>query len=254
MNSCCLRPTVSQGKAPVSSPNLGFTPSPGQQGLSPPARNTRAAGDPGVQQPLHPFKVGVGAAQPWQGRPPDEHGRVEQGGDGRHVDTHQHLAVDVGQPHVAVLHLAVGLIIVQDQLHLQEAWGGGGQAADMEGAAWLWGQPSRGGNAKPGRELQAPKGSLTPTPRTAGRPRLVERAATSGNDGNLKLDAPPLRRSAGLSDPSAPMLCRPATHTESSIEGIISLWAGLNRLHSQAAIHIRLWHVPVYLGLCFPKV
>ena len=60
---------------------------------------------------------------------PDEHGRVEQGGDGRHVDAHQHLAVDVGQPHVAVLHLAVGLIIVQDQLHLQEAWGGGGERA-----------------------------------------------------------------------------------------------------------------------------
>lgn len=41
---------------------------------------------------------------------------------------------------------------------------------------------------------------------------------------------------------------------ESSVEGIISLWAGLDSLHSQVAIHIRLWQVPVYLGLCFPKL
>lgn len=50
---------------------------------------------------------------------PDEYRCVEQGSDGRHVDTHEHLAIDVRQPHVAILHLSVGLVIVQDQLHLQ---------------------------------------------------------------------------------------------------------------------------------------
>lgn len=55
-------------------------------------------------------------------RRPDEYGRVEQADDGRHVDAHQHLIVNVLQAQGAVLHIPVGDVVVQDQLHLQEAW------------------------------------------------------------------------------------------------------------------------------------
>lgn len=53
---------------------------------------------------------------------PDEDGCVEQRRHGCDIDAHQHLVVNVLQPDVAVLHLPVGLIIVKDQLHLQQAW------------------------------------------------------------------------------------------------------------------------------------
>lgn len=59
------------------------------------------------------------------GAVPDEDGCVEQRRHGRDIDAHQHLVVDVLQPDVAVLHLPVGLVIVKDQLHLQQAYGEG---------------------------------------------------------------------------------------------------------------------------------
>jgi len=52
---------------------------------------------------------------------PDQNRGVQQGDDGGDVDAHHHLAVDVLQAEVAVLHLPVGRIIMEDQLHLQEA-------------------------------------------------------------------------------------------------------------------------------------
>lgn len=45
---------------------------------------------------------------------PDEHGGVQQAYDGRDVDAHQHFAIDVLQAEVAVLHLAVRCVIMED--------------------------------------------------------------------------------------------------------------------------------------------
>lgn len=52
---------------------------------------------------------------------PDEERRVQEAYDRCDVNPHQHLLVDVLQAEVAVLYLTVGRIIVEDQLHLQEA-------------------------------------------------------------------------------------------------------------------------------------
>lgn len=131
-----------------------------------------------------------------QPRPPDEHRCVEQGGDGSHVDAHQHFAVDVGQPHVAILHLAVGLVVVQDQLHLQEAWG-----QDRErraGSSLALGATEQKTACRPRRELQSPKAfPLTAPLRTAGFPGCATPSASPRPLGQLSPDPhPPC--SAGL--------------------------------------------------------
>lgn len=55
---------------------------------------------------------------------PDEHRGVQQAYDGCDVDAHQHFAINVLQAEVAVLHLTVRHIIMEDELHLQEPYGG----------------------------------------------------------------------------------------------------------------------------------
>lgn len=52
-------------------------------------------------------------------RLPDKYRSVQQADDRRDIDAHQDLAVDVLQAKVAVLHLSVRHVIVEDQLHLQ---------------------------------------------------------------------------------------------------------------------------------------
>lgn len=53
--------------------------------------------------------------------PPDKYGGVQQAYDGCDVDAHEHLTIDVLQTEVAVLHLSVRHIIMEDELHLQKA-------------------------------------------------------------------------------------------------------------------------------------
>lgn len=45
---------------------------------------------------------------------PDEYRGVQQAYDGRDIDSHQHLTVDVLQAKVTVLHLTVGHIVMED--------------------------------------------------------------------------------------------------------------------------------------------
>lgn len=54
---------------------------------------------------------------------PDEEGGVEQTYNGRDIDAHQYLAVDVHQAEVAVLHLSVGRVIMEQELHLKKTCG-----------------------------------------------------------------------------------------------------------------------------------
>lgn len=51
---------------------------------------------------------------------PDEYRCVEQAYDWSDIDAHQHPVVDILQAQTAILHLSVGFIIVQNQLHLQQ--------------------------------------------------------------------------------------------------------------------------------------
>lgn len=52
---------------------------------------------------------------------PDKYRGVQEAYDWSDIDAHEHLPVDVLQAEVAVLHLTVSHIIVEDQLHLQKA-------------------------------------------------------------------------------------------------------------------------------------
>lgn len=52
---------------------------------------------------------------------PDKYRSVQQTDDRRDIDAHQDLAVDVLQSQVAVLHLSVCHVVVEDQLHLQQS-------------------------------------------------------------------------------------------------------------------------------------
>lgn len=51
---------------------------------------------------------------------PDKHRCVKQAGDRCDVDSHKHFIIDILKPQRTILHLSVGLIIMQNQLHLQQ--------------------------------------------------------------------------------------------------------------------------------------